>query len=228
MASQIKAVFFDLDDTLYDTRVQVTSARENAVKAMVSAGLGISEERAFRELQRIVKKYGSNYPHHFNRLLEKLDVKDPKIIAAGIMAYHDTKTAYLVPFADTVPTLLWLRDRGFKVGVITDGVPLKQWEKLIRLGLKDMFHAVVITERPLHQKPSEVPFLKAARKMNLRPEECVMVGNRLDKDVEGANRAGMTTALLAKDGQVVQKPKSRMQEPDYIIPDLRSIRQIIS
>lgn len=223
----LKAVFFDLDDTLYDTSLQVKSARENAVKAMVSAGLNATEEKALAALQNIVRKYGSNYPHHFNEILKVFKTKDPKIIAAGVVAYHETKTAYLVPYADTVPTLLSLRDGGYRLGVITDGVPVKQWEKLIRLGLKDMFHAVVVADRKEYQKPSPVPFQKAARNLMLRTDECMMVGNRLDKDIEGANRAGMKTVLLIKGSRLAQRPKNKRQEPDYIIPDLRSIQHIL-
>jgi len=226
MASKIKAVFFDLDDTLYDTSLQVKSARENAVKAMVAAGLDSTEENALDTLREIVRKHGSNYPRHYDELLKKFKVKDPKIIAAGVVAYHDTKTAYLVPYADTIPTILRLRDRGYKIGVITDGVPVKQWEKLIRLGLKDMFHTVVVAERAGSQKPSEEPFLKAARSLRLRPKECMMVGNRLDRDVEGASKAGMATVLLSQ-GREVQKPKNKRQEPDYIIGGLKGILKIL-
>jgi len=222
-----KAVFFDLDDTLYDTSIQVKSARENAVKAMVSAGLDAPPEEVLGMLLAIVKKHGSNYPHHFDQLLKELKTNDPKIIAAGLVAYHDTKTAYLVPYADTVPTLLELRDMGYKLGVITDGIPVKQWEKLIRLGLKDMFHTVVITERTEHQKPSEKPFLKAAGNLNFSPEDCVMVGNRLDKDIEGARKAGMKTVLISKSGHPPQKPENRMQEPDYMIEDLKGIKLLL-
>jgi len=227
MAGKIKAVFFDLDDTLYDTSVQVRSARENAVKAMVSAGLDATVEDALENLRGIVNKYGSNYSHHFDELLKKYCVKDPKIIAAGIVSYHDTKTAYLVPYADSIPTLLWLRDKGCKLGVITDGIPVKQWEKLIRLGLKDMFHTVVIAEKPEHQKPSKTPFKKAAQTLNLETSQCMMVGNRLDKDIEGAKKAGMTTALLVKEGHEIQKPKNKAQEPEYILEDLKSLKSVL-
>jgi len=223
----LKAVFFDLDDTLYDTTLQVRSARENAVKAMVSAGLNASEEKALSALQRIVAKEGSNYQHHFDELMRVFDSRDPKVVAAGIVAYHETKTAYLVPYADTMPTILPLRDMGFKVGVITDGVPVKQWEKLIRLGLKDMFHTVVVAEGKRRQKPSPLPFRKAAKNLGLKPCECLMVGNRVDRDIEGANRAGMATALLVDAGRQVQKPRDRIQEPDYIISDLKSILRLV-
>ena len=127
---KIKAVFFDVDNTLYDSTLQVEMVRRNAIKAMIEAGMEITEEEGLEVLKDIVGRMGANYEHHFDDLLKKYGYdSNPRVIAAGIVAYHTTKTAYLVPFPDTVPTILALRDRGYKLGVITEGRSVKQWEK---------------------------------------------------------------------------------------------------
>jgi len=94
---KVKAVFFDIDDTLFDSTRLARISRINAVKAMIECGLPLNDVMTgYNLLMKIVEKYGSNYSHHFDRLLEILGYGwDAKIIAAGIVAYHDTKIAYL-------------------------------------------------------------------------------------------------------------------------------------
>lgn len=224
---KIKAVFFDVDDTLYDSTLQAETARKNAIKAMIGAGLSLSEEEAMKSLKRIVKKFGSNYPRHFNELLKETGHDDnPHIIAAGLVAYHNTKLTYLVPFRDTVPTLLSLRDRKYRLGAITNGLAVKQWEKLIRLGVQHVFDVVIISEETGLEKPGPEIFRLALKKMGCKPGEAAMLGDRIDRDIAGANKAGMLTIQLLK-GRRKNLPKTPEEEPDYVVPDLRDILDIL-
>ena len=226
--NKIKAVFFDIDDTLYDSTLQAEMVRKNAIKAMIEAGLEIKEEEGLGVLNDIVKKFGSNYQNHFNELLKEFGYdENPRIIAAGIVAYHTTKSAYLVPFPDTVPTLLKLRDLGYRLGVITDGVAVKQWEKLIRLGLQHFFHTVIISGEIKREKPDVVVFNLAAKKVGCLPKEVVMVGDRLDRDILGANKAGMTTVQMVKGKYRSQTPERNGDNPDYVISGLKEILRIL-
>lgn len=225
---KIKAVFFDVDDTLYDGTLQADSARRNAIKAMIEAGLGLDEERAMKSLKRIVKKFGSNYQGHFNELLkESGHDENPRIIAAGLIAYHNTKLTYLVPFSDTIPTLLSLRDRNYKLGVITNGLAVKQWEKLIRLGVQHVFDSVIISKEAGVEKPDPEIFKLAVEGIKCKPEETVMVGDRIDRDIAGANEVGMLTVQLLKEKRREKTPKKPEDEPDYVISELGDILSIL-
>jgi putative hydrolase of the HAD superfamily len=75
-------------------------------------------------------------------LLERLGLKwNPRVIAAGAVACRVTRPIYLAPYPDTVPMLLKLRDAGYKLGVASKGRAVKQWQKLIQLGLEHIFQA---------------------------------------------------------------------------------------
>jgi len=224
----IKAVLFDVDDTLYDSTLQVKSARSNAIKAMREAGLELTNKEGLQVLEEIVREFGSNYPYQFNELLKKLGYEyNPRIIAAGVAAYHSTKTAYLTPFPDTVPTLLKLRDLGFKLGAVTDGIAVKQWEKLIRMGLQHFFHTVVISSDVGCEKPGEKLFTIAAERLGCKTNESVMVGDRIDRDIMGANKAGMATVRIMKGKYRNNKPANKLQKPDHIIDNLYELIGII-
>ncbi len=226
----IKAVLFDLDDTLYPSSKLAEAARKNAIRAMIEAGLDVdmTEEELYEELEEIVEEFGSNHPRHFDLLLKRIGVDpDPKLVAAAVVAYHDTKFAYLKPYPDVIPTLMKLREMGLKLGVVTSGLAVKQWEKLIRLGLHHFFHAVVISEEIGVEKPNPRIFTEAAERLGVEPSECVFVGDRLDHDIRGANRVGMVTVRVRKGKYSDMEPENEEDVPDFEISRLGELLDVI-
>lgn len=225
---EIKAIFFDVDDTLFDSTTLAKMARMNAVKAMIECGLPIRNvQKGYSLLMKIVEKYGSNYDEHFDRLLETLGCnRDPKIIAAGIVAYHDTKLAYIKPNPDVVPTLIALRDKGCKLGVVSNGRSIKQWEKLIRLGLHHFFDVVVISEDVGSEKPQSEIFKAAIKELGVKPEEAVYAGDDLETDIFGANSAGLISIRLVK-----KKPRepilNKEMRPKFSIKKISELLSVL-
>jgi len=211
-----RVIFFDIDNTLYDSTTLAGMARRNSVKSMIDAGLGMEdEERVYNSLREVIEDYGSNYPYHYDRLLDKLDIEwNPRIVAAGVVAYEHTKLGYLKPFPGVVPALLELR-RKYRLGIISNGKAVKQWEKLIGLGIHHFFDAVVTSEEVGAEKPGEGIFLQAAEKLGAKPEACLMVGDRVDMDIAGANAVGMNTLWIKKGHYSQFEPRSSEEEPHY-------------
>ncbi len=223
----IKAVLFDIDDTLYDSTKLTTMARRNSIQAMIDAGLPGGEEKLYKKLEEIIERLGPNYHRHYDELLKELGVKwDPRVIAAGVVAYERTKVGYLRPFPKVVPTLLNLKKK-YRLGVISNGLAVKQWEKLIGLGLHHLFDAVITSEEVGAEKPDDEIFKAALRKLNTRASECAMVGNKLDTDVVGANRAGMLSIRIRRGKSANAKPQSPEAKPDFEIDDVSELPQIL-
>ncbi len=134
-------VIFDIDDVLYDASLLRRIARERAVLSMIDSGLPVDFETAMEVLRSVIKDKGEDYGEHFNELLRRLHVKESaKIVAAGVVAYHNAKFAFLEPLPGVVETLVKLRDEGIELGVVSTGRAVKDWEKLIRLNLHHLFH----------------------------------------------------------------------------------------
>ena len=186
----INNILFDIDDTLFPSSEFAALARRNAVRAMIRVGFDAGEEELLRELHKIIEEKGSNYDIHFDLLLKRLDTRNPaKFIAAAVGAYHDTK-ASIQPFPDVPTVLLELREVGYKIYVASNGIAVKQWDKLIRLGVSQYFDGVFVSEELKSGKSPEF-YKKILKKIKAKGNGCVMIGDREDADILPAKKAGM-------------------------------------
>ena len=207
--SDLRAVFFDLDDTLYSTSEFAERARRNSVEAMIAAGLKADPEYLLAELEEVVHEFSSNYEYHFDKLLLRVPrrlyrgVNPAIIVAAGVAAYHDTKFRYLRPFEDAYEVLKLLAHTDLIRGVITAGLEKKQAEKLVRMRLASLFSpgAIFISDQLGVSKPNEKLFQRACSDLNLKPSTAMYVGDNPVTDVDPPNRIGMYTVQVVRGGR---------------------------
>ncbi len=219
----ITTIFFDLDDTLHNSTRLARLARNAAVHIMVDKGLPLTFDRGCNILASIIKEKGSNYPRHFDMLVEQtMNKKDYKIISAGVIGYHNTKFANMHPFSDTISTLIKLKQMQMQLNIITNGRAIKQWEKVLRLGLESFFDNIIISEIIGHNKPEPEIYKKSLDISNCTAEEALFVDND-PECIMGAKKCGMHTILMNK----LQK-----EEPtiycDHVITSLSQIPAIIN
>ncbi len=223
----IRLVLFDLDDTIADTSRLAEMARKNAIENMIRHGMPADFDTAYNELLELIKEYGSNFDRHFDYLLRRLDIPyNPKWVAAGVIAYHNTKFAYLREVRHVRKTLLKLKEMGILLGIITDGNPIKQWEKILRLELDPYFDEVLISDFVGVKKPHPKIFRKALGKFDVKADEAVMVGDRLYSDIYGAKRVGMHTVWF-RYGKYANSEREYEKYADFTIEDLKELPGII-
>ncbi|MCI5867368.1 MAG: TIGR02253 family HAD-type hydrolase [Methanosphaera sp.] len=218
----IQAVFFDMDDTIYDTSGFAAIARRAAVKSMVHNGLKCSEDEGYECLMEIVKEKGSNYDKHFNILTERINgEEDPLIIVNGIITYHNTKFAMLKLEPESFSILLYLKSKNYKVGLITNGKKLKQWEKLVRLGVYPFFDDVVTSEDVGIEKPDVEIFKIAMDRLNVTADTSIMIGNNFDTDIIGACNAGMQSMIINSD--ITDEQQELLDKRGYTVKKLNNL-----
>jgi len=228
----IKAILFDVDDTLFSTTRFAARARANAVRAMIRAGLAAEEEVVQSELTEVVREFGSNYSHHYDKLLMRLpasatrDQNRALIVAAGVVAYHDTKFEGLEPFDDVPPFLKAAAAAGLRLGIVTHGWTQKQAEKLIRLRLMSLFEpgAIFISDQVGISKPNPKLYALALRCMGLSAANAMFVGDSLGHDVQPPRTLGMPTVWAfraAKEGQDLAI------QPDHKVADFRELADVL-
>ncbi|RAP47473.1 MAG: haloacid dehalogenase [Methanosphaera sp. rholeuAM74] len=223
----IKAVFFDMDDTLYDTSGFAAIARRAAVKSMVHNGLKCSEDEGYSRLMDIIKDMGSNYDKHFDILTKEVNgSEDPLIIVNGIITYHNTKFAMLKLEPECFSILLYLKSKNYKVGLITNGKEIKQWEKLVRLGVYPFFDEVITSEAVGVEKPDPEIFKIAMERLNVTAGTSLMVGNSFETDILGACNAGIRSMLI--NSKLTDDQKKFVEDNNYNVSELSSLIDLMN
>ncbi|MBU0586830.1 HAD hydrolase-like protein [Candidatus Micrarchaeota archaeon] len=195
----IRHLIFDLDDNLFPSTQFSNMARRNALNAMIEFGLDAKYEELEKMLLDIIGKRGSNYTNHFDLLLKRLKVPvhyHAAFIAAAVRAYHNTKST-LTPYPDVHRNLISLREN-FLLYVASDGLAVKQWDKLIRMGIPFLFDDVFVSETLRRKKEQPAFYTGIVQTIGAKPEECVMVGDREDRDVVSAKKAGLFAVRMRR------------------------------
>jgi putative hydrolase of the HAD superfamily len=229
----LRAVLFDIDDTLFSTTRFAAAARRNAVHAMVETGLDLPEEVVLKELEEVLTEFSSNYDHHFDQLLRRLrpkaleSVNPALIVAAGVAAYHDTKFRELKPFDDVIPLLSALRKAGVITGILTHGWTIKQAEKIVRLGLVPHLdlRAVFISDQLGISKPNPKIYALALRDLGLVAAEAMYVGDSPSHDITPPKSLGMKAVWARRASRFQPGPADA--QPDHIVDDFLQLRRIL-
>jgi putative hydrolase of the HAD superfamily len=196
----------------------------SAVKAMREAGLPIDVETAYRKLEEIANERGPDDTRHFDTLLERLGLKcNPEVIAAGVGTYRATSPVYLTPFPEAVPILLKLRDAGYKLGVASKGRAVKQWQKLIQLGLEHLFHAVTVSEETGQEQFTTEVLSRTLDKLAVKREEAVFMGCDLAHEIAVANAAKMITVRIRTGADRTSRPRDAGEKPAYEIGKISEV-----
>lgn len=225
----IKAVLFDLDNTLVDFMNIKRACCDAAVSAMINAGLKMKKDEALKALYDVYWKVGIENERIFQHFLEKVNNEiDYKILASGIFAYRKIQRGLQSTYPNVVPTLIKLREKGLKLAIISDAPKLKVWIRLTELGLESFFDVVVASfEDTGERKPSKLPFQKAVKDLKLNPEDVLMIGDWPERDVVGAKQAGIKTCF-AKYGWAFQTPPPKEHGADYEIDDIKDLLKIVN
>jgi HAD superfamily hydrolase (TIGR02253 family) len=218
----LKAITFDLDNTLIDFMRMKEKASDAAAKAMVKAGLNMSLEKAKKDLfNTYIQDIEGN--HAFQDFLKKNNVCDEKILAAAINAHMRIKFNYMKPYKGVKNTLNILKKMGLKLAIVTDAPRLKAFVRLDAMQITNYFDIIVGKEDTNRLKPSKMPFKRALRLLNVKSSETMHVGDWPEKDILGAKKLGMVTCF-AKYGH---NGKSKIIPSDYEINSINELLYIV-
>jgi len=219
-----RAVLFDLDNTLIDFMRMKRASCEAAISAMVDAGLPLGKDEAYKELFALYDVHGIEDQRIFQKFLKRVSgTVDYKVLASGITAYRRAQTGVLEPYPHVRSTLLGLKERGIKLGIVSDAPRLRAWIRLSEMNLAEFFDVVVTIGDTKRRKPSRLPFDAALKQMGMAADEILFVGDNPERDIAGAKKAGMRAAL-AKYGQM---HACRGPEPDYVLNDIADLLKVI-
>jgi putative hydrolase of the HAD superfamily len=220
----IRAVVFDLDNTLVDFMAMKRQAIDAAIGAMRDAGFKLPAEDIRRKIDDIYKHRGIEFQNVFDQLLyDEFSKIDYKILSAGIIAYRRAREAALVPYPHVYLTLIELTKMNIKLGVVSDAPAREAWLRLTYLNLHHVFDVVVTFDDTGKRKPRPEPFRKALERLGVPAEESLMVGDWAERDVVGAAQVGMKT-VFARYGDTFG---TLISHADYEVNDVSETIDIV-
>ena len=222
---KIKAVIFDLDDTLYDcTGSLIDASRRRAAKALVEAGLPCTEEEVYQLQTELSEKYG---PYHliFNEIVNKYNA-DNTLVTIAYKAYNSSEVSEIKPFPYVISTLKELKEKGCKLFLLTVGVHERQEKKINILGLKPYFDEIIISDQEIGL-PLENCMRDLIGRHTINFGEAVMVGDRVREELRIAKSLGMATIQMLH-GRFKNEPVvNGCDKPDYKIKRIFQITTIL-
>ncbi|MFH0797995.1 MAG: HAD-IA family hydrolase [Candidatus Woesearchaeota archaeon] len=225
----IKAIIFDLDNTLVNFWKMKTMSMEAATFAMRDAGLRMPKEKVNKIFEDIYHEFGTEYDLVFQEFLKKSMGKiDWKILANAIVGYRKMQSSHLEPYPGVMSTLIKLKEQGIKLGIASDAPRLRGWLRLVTMRLDPFFDAIVFFEDTKKLKPDREPFMKALRQMGIGPKDAMMVGDHFERDIVGAKKLGMLSCH-AKYGHIEGWSGKLVKgcEPDYEISYIDQLLKIV-
>ena len=212
---RLRAVVFDLDDTLFPQAQWLAGAWKAVAAAASRQGVdpGALEARLVEEAAA-----GSGRGGIIDRALASVPGGSGVSLAPLLEAFWNHRPEQLDAYPGVPEALEGLRHRA-RLGLVTDGEPRGQRAKMEAAGVSTVFDAVVLSDElgREHRKPDPAPFRAVLERLGVEADEAVFIGDRPDKDVAGPAGVGMWTVRV-RTGEYADVPD--VPKPWRSVPDV--------
>lgn len=190
MSMQLKAVLFDYDGTISD-RTRSSYANYRILLHAFFPDLDEHSLEMEARLQRCIlwDEYGTiEKKIVMQRIRDKwkpdLDVEEA--VHEWYRYFPENQV-----WTENMKEVLFALKKKYHIGLVTNGPHDRQWPKIRKMGLEDIFETILVSEDFGSRKPDPSIYWQAAENLQVRPEECAYVGDTFETDIAGALRAGM-------------------------------------
>lgn len=238
-----RVIFFDLGDTLIyfdgDWPKVLQRSTKCLWKNLVAAGYPLKREQFSQDFSDRMRNY---YVERNKNLLEYTSARvlkdclldlgfpepEPDIIRNALKALYSVSQEFWNLEEDTRSTLDWLQKQDFRLGIISNASDVDDVYTLLRkCNLTDYFEHIIISADFGMRKPHPEIFLEGLRLFQAEPQDCYMVGDRLDMDILGANQVDISSIWITR-RSIHKGTEFRFNgKPDYEIYALWEIKEIL-
>ncbi|QDP41243.1 pyrophosphatase PpaX [Radiobacillus deserti] len=208
----ITTILFDLDGTLIDTNELIIASFQHT---LLQHG-----DRAY-DREEILSFIGPPLKDSF-QLVNPDKVEEMfKTYREHNLANHDD---YVVIYPTVANTLKQLKEKGFKLGVVTTKINATAWKGLKLTGIDSYMDVLVGLDDVQHAKPHPEPIIKALTKLGATASETIMVGDNYH-DIEAGKNAGTKTAGVA--WSIKGRASLEAHKPDFMLEEMKDLLQIV-
>ncbi len=205
MINTIKWIFFDIGSTLVDE----STAYKNRIKRTIA-----NTDVSYNEFYQRMVEISNRNQNAYNMVLEEYGLTK---------APWNSDAEFVYPEAENCLCEL---SKHYKIGIIANQ-NLGSEERLEKLGLLKYIDLVIASAEEGVSKPDLRIFQIALDRANCKPEEALMVGDRIDNDIVPANKIGMKTIWIKQGFGKYCEPKTEIEQPDYTVESLNELISIL-
>ncbi|MBA4384372.1 MAG: hypothetical protein C0410_06525 [Anaerolinea sp.] len=237
---KLSVILFDLGFTLINFEGDFHQAMKESYLALadslIASGCQIDRQAFADKFYEVISQYYRNRAVDLierpveENLLKTLhyfsvdDLKEP-ILQEAVKAMYCYTEAWWKLEPDTHDTLTTLHNKGYRLGLISNASNTPDLNRLIdNHQLRQYFEIVVISAEEGIRKPDPRIFSKTLKKLGVKPENAIMVGDTLPADVLGAQNSGVKSVWITRRAN---RPENNdvleSIQPDYAISDLSSL-----
>lgn len=223
LTNRIKAVVFDLDDTLYPEKVYIQSGFR-AVSRQIAQLEAHLEGQVIYEL--LCEEFDQGQRQRvFDKVLERLGlIVDDQMIAELVSLYRCHRP--VLKLEDSVRMVLEQLGSRYKLGLLTDGWLPAQKLKVESLALESTFDHIIYTEELGRQywKPARRPYELMTDELGVSHDQCAYIADNPVKDFVAPNQLGWLTIQLHRSEGVHAHAKTPPNgEPQIVVKDITQV-----
>lgn len=212
----MKAIAFDLDDTLIDTsHLLVPLASNSAFQAMTQFGLQANFEEF--EQERKLGALSMSHQKIFKVIAEKF-CKSPseKLIDAGIQAFYNPPIPNEIPLLDGARQNLFVLEKKYSLFLVTSGSIPTQKKKIKSTGIGNLFQKIYTLDG-FKKERKRLAFQDILKNLSLKPTELLSIGNRLSQEIHDAKELNCQTCYFKYGEHVGETARNSFEIPDYTV-----------
>jgi putative hydrolase of the HAD superfamily len=215
----IKAIIFDMDNTLFD----FVAAKLHACRLVAECMGRTDGERLFEYFLHS----GHGFENHDNikDYLSDRGCFREEAFATCVAIYQREKLSVLVPYPGIHDVLAAIRNRSMKMAVLTDAHRENALLRLEKLDLVQYFDHIITTDMTGAKKPALEPFLLALKMLGTNPDETLLIGDSIRRDIVPAQILGMVTAYARYGDRNLRYPE--LCHPDIIFDSVQDIASFL-
>ena len=194
MAYSIKAILFDLDETILDRSKSLEEFVLWQAQGMLRNSISDDQKffRRFIELDNYGKQWKDKV---YSQLIDEFKIADWSV-SELLQSYELCFAGFCKPKEHIIEVLQLLKTKGYKLGLVSNGKSPFQQRNFNALGVSHLFSTVIVSEEVGFRKPEKEIFELACQYLNMSAEEVVFVGDNPEADIDGANNVGMYTIYI--------------------------------
>ena len=236
MSRTVDTVLFDLDDTLHgDTDAYRRAARKvagevaasHAIDAAALFEVYVASARAFWKrlsVDHLAMAFTDVRSQIWEEALAQVGIHDGELAVQCTERYTEYRAGFLTLLPGARELLEALRERGCKLGIVSNGFASTHHRKIDVLGLRPLVDAIFLADEMGMVKPDPRCFTFACRTLGSEPRRTAMVGDRYDRDVIGAHAAGLFSVLF--DLHAIPVPPEA-PTPDAVVKTLPEVLGVL-